>query len=210
MTMEHWNALLVSHVVAALFVLAIGPLQILRRRRDRIHRTMGYLWVAAMYYVCVSSFWIVSEGHFTWLHGLSAFTMVTVTLGLIGAIRRNIRSHRGNMVGSYVGIAVAFGFAVAVPGRAIPQLLAEDPATAVYVAGLVVLSVAVVFVSLKRGGRTGGQAGSRTAAVLAARRGTGRSGPTEAAERAKLADERARAEPADERAWQPATVRTSS
>jgi uncharacterized membrane protein len=149
--MEHWNALLVSHVVAALFVLAIGPLQIFRRRRDRIHRTMGLLWVAAMYYVCVSSFWIVSEGHFTWLHGLSAFTFLTVTLGLIGAIRRNIASHRGNMVGSYIGIAVAFAFAVGAPGRAIPRLLAEDAPTVVYVAGLVVLSVAVVFFSLKRG-----------------------------------------------------------
>lgn len=156
MTMDHWNALLVSHVVAALFVLAVGPVQIFRRRRDRIHRTMGYLWVAAMYYVCASSFWIVSEGHFTWLHGLSAFTIVTVTLGLISAIRRNIRSHLGNMIGSYAGIAVAFIFAVSVPGRAIPQLLAEDAPTGVYVAGLVVLCAVVVFVSLKRGGRTGG------------------------------------------------------
>ena len=184
MTMEHWDALLVSHVVAALFVLAVGPVQILRRRRDRIHRTMGYLWVAAMYYVCLSSFWIVSEGHFTWLHGLSAFTIVTVTLGLVSAMRRNIPSHLGNMVGSYVGIAVAFIFAATVPGRAIPQLLAEDPATAAYVAGLVVLSVVVVFVSLKRGGRTSGPGG-----------------PAEPA---------ARAEPAAQREGQPAAGRTTS
>jgi uncharacterized membrane protein len=162
--MEHWNALLVSHVVAALLVLAIGPVQIFRRRRDRIHRTMGLLWVAAMYYVCVSSFWIVSEGHFTWLHGLSAFTLLTVTLGLMGAIRRNIRSHRGNMVGSYIGIAVAFAFAVGAPGRAIPRLLAADAPTAVYVAGLVVLSVAVVFFSLKRGATPRGPAAGRRAA----------------------------------------------
>ncbi|MDF2049748.1 DUF2306 domain-containing protein [Arthrobacter sp. Cr_A7] len=150
--MEHWNALLVTHVIAALFVLAIGPFQILRRRRDRIHRTMGYLWAAAMYYVCFSSFWIVTAGHFTWLHGLSAFTIVTVTLGLVSAVRRNIRSHLGNMIGSYIGIAVAFVFAIAMPGRAIPQLLAEDPGTAAFVAGLVVLAVVVIFVSLKRGG----------------------------------------------------------
>lgn len=143
--------LLASHVIAALFVLAIGPAQIFRRRRDRIHRTMGYLWVAAMYYVCFSSFWIVSDGHFSWLHGLSAFTIVTVTLGLVSAIRGNIKSHLANMVGSYIGIAVAFIFAVSVPGRAIPRLLAEDAPTAVYVAGLVVLSVAVIFVSLRRG-----------------------------------------------------------
>lgn len=159
--MEPWNVLLVSHVVAALFVLAIGPFQILRRRRDRIHRTMGYLWVAAMYYVCFSSFWIVTAGHFTWLHGLSAFTTVTVTLGLISAIRRNIPSHLGNMIGSYIGIAVAFVFAVAVPGRAIPQLLAEDPGSAVFAAGLVVLTVVVVFVSLQRGGRTDAPQGSK-------------------------------------------------
>ncbi|MCT9623772.1 DUF2306 domain-containing protein [Pseudarthrobacter equi] len=149
--MEHWNVLLVSHVVAALYVLAIGPVQILRRRRDRIHRTMGYLWVATMYYVCVSSFWIVSEGHFTWLHGLSAFTVLTVTLGLVSAIRRNIPAHRGNMVGSYLGIAIAFGFAVGVPGRSIPRLLSADPATAVFVVALVLLSVGAVYLSLLRG-----------------------------------------------------------
>jgi uncharacterized membrane protein len=151
--MEHWTVLLVSHVVAALFVLAVGPVQILRRRRDRVHRTVGYLWVAAMYYVCLSSFGIVSEGHFSWLHGLSAFTIVTVTLGLVSAIRRNIPAHQGNMIGSYIGIAIAFGFAVGVPGRSIPRLLAADPATAVYVALLVVLGVAVVYLSMLRGGK---------------------------------------------------------
>jgi uncharacterized membrane protein len=143
-------------VVAALFVLAIGPLQILRRRRDRIHRTMGYLWVAAMYYVCFSSFWIMSDGRFSWLHGLSAFTIVTVTLGLVSAIRGNIASHVGNMIGSYIGIAVAFVFAVTVPGRAIPELLATDPSSVAFVCGLVVLGTVVIFVSLKRGGRMGG------------------------------------------------------
>ncbi|MBT2514349.1 DUF2306 domain-containing protein [Arthrobacter sp. ISL-30] len=150
--MEHWNVLLVSHVVAALYALAIGPIQILHSRRDRIHRTMGYLWVASMYYVCFSSFGIITEGHFTWLHGLSAFTIVTVTLGLVSAIRHNIAAHRGNMIGSYIGILVAFGFAVGVPGRAIPQLLATDPASAVFVAALVLLAVAVMYVSLFRTG----------------------------------------------------------
>jgi uncharacterized membrane protein len=153
--MEPWNVLLVSHVVAALFVLTIGPVQILRRHRDRIHRTMGYLWVAAMYYVCFSSFWIVSDGHFSWLHGLSAFTIVTVTLGLVSAIRRNIPSHRANMAGSYIGIAIAFIFAVTVPGRAIPDLLSGDPSSVAFVCSLVVLSTAVIFVSLKRGVQPG-------------------------------------------------------
>jgi uncharacterized membrane protein len=172
--MEPWNVLLASHVIAALFVLAIGPVQILRRRRDRIHRTMGHLWVAAMYYVCFSSFWIVSDGHFSWLHGLSAFTIVTVTLGLVSAVRRNIPAHRGNMIGSYIGIAVAFGFAVSAPGRAIPRLLAEDLPTALFVTALVALSVAVVVISLKRGGHPGDRIESKGAAAAAARPGARR------------------------------------
>jgi hypothetical protein len=135
---------------------------------------MGHLWVAAMYYVCFSSFWIVSDGHFSWLHGLSAFTIVTVTLGLIAAVRRNIPAHRGNMIGSYIGIAVAFGFAVSVPGRAIPRLLAEDLPTALYVAALVALSVAVVFISLRRGGRSGTVPASKGPDVAPAGRGVER------------------------------------
>lgn len=151
--MGTWNVLLVSHVVAALYALVIGPVQIFRRRRDRVHRIVGYLWLSAMYYVCVSSFWIVSEGHFTWLHGLSAFTLVTVTLGLVSAIRGNVPAHKGNMIGSYLGIAIAFGFAAGVPSRAIPRMISEDPGTAMFAAGLVVLSVGAVYLSLFRGSR---------------------------------------------------------
>ena len=171
--MESWNVLLASHVVAALFVLAIGPLQILRRRRDSIHRTMGHLWVAAMYYVCFSSFWIVTDGHFSWLHGLSAFTILTVTLGLVSAVRGNIASHMGNMIGSYIGIAVAFVFAATVPGRAIPELLATDPSSVTYVCGLVVLGTVLIFVSLKRGSLRGGPTRTAATAKAAAARVSG-------------------------------------
>jgi hypothetical protein len=68
------------------------------------------------------------------------------------------------MIGSYVGIAVAFIFAVTVPGRAIPDLLATDPSSVAFVCGLVVLSTAVIFVSVKRGGRVGGR--SRTVVTV--------------------------------------------
>lgn len=104
-----------------------------------------------MYYVCLSSFWIVSEGHFTWLHGLSAFTLITVTLGLISAIRDNIPAHRGNMIGTHIGTGIAFGFAVGEPSRSIPELLSVDPATGAFVAALVLLGVGVASLSLLRG-----------------------------------------------------------
>lgn len=144
-----WNPLIASHVIAALYVLVLGPINIFRRRRDRTHRIIGYTWVLGMYFVCFSSFWIVSDGRFSWLHGLSAFTIVTVTLGLVSAIRRNIVAHRANMTGSYIGITIAFVFAVTAPGRAIPQLLATDPATAVVVGVLVLLTAGGLYLAVR-------------------------------------------------------------
>lgn len=148
-----WSPLLVAHVIAALYVVVLGPLNIFRQRRDRAHRIIGYTWVTAMYFVCVSSFWIVTDGHYSWLHGLSAFTIITVTLGLVSAIRRNIVAHRANMVGSYIGIAIAFVFAATAPGRAIPLLLADDPATAVVVVVLVLLTAGALYLSVRPQGR---------------------------------------------------------
>ncbi|NKX55591.1 DUF2306 domain-containing protein [Arthrobacter mobilis] len=147
--MEHWNWLIATHAVAAGYVLVLGPLNIFRRAKDTVHKAVGFTWVGAMYYVCISSFWITHDGGFSWLHGLSAFTLLTVTLGLISAIRGNIAAHRGNMIGSYLGTATAFAFATLAPGRRIPALLAEDPATLAFAAALVLASSAALFLTLR-------------------------------------------------------------
>lgn len=143
-----WNPLLVSHIIAALAALLIAPVNALRRRRDRTHRLLGRVWVGAMLYVCVSSFGIVTDGHFSWLHGLSALTLVTVILGVVAARRRNLLGHVMNMVGSYLGLLIAFLFAALVPSRTIPRLLADDPMTAVVVGLLVVGAVAALVAAL--------------------------------------------------------------
>lgn len=144
-----WNPLLATHVVAALYALLMGPINIVRRRRDRTHRILGYTWAASMYYVCASSFWITTDGHYSWLHGLSAFTMVTVSLGIVGAVRRNRPAHVMNMVGSYLGLLIAFLFAATVPSRAVPRLLSDDPGTAMMVAVLVAAGVAALYLTVR-------------------------------------------------------------
>jgi hypothetical protein len=97
----------------------------------------------------ISSFGIVSDGHFSWLHGPSAFTTVTVSLGIAAAVRGNILGHLLNMVGSYFGLLVAFVFAATVPSRAIPCLLVGDPSTAWLVAAFVAGSVAALYLAVK-------------------------------------------------------------
>ena len=149
-----WNLLLVSHVIAALSALLIAPINMVRRRRDRTHRMLGRAWVASMYYVCLSSFGIVSDGHYSWLHGLSALTLVTVTLGVLAARQRNIPAHIGNMAGSYLGLLIAFFFAALVPTRHIPRLLVSDPTTAIAAALLVAAGVAALYLTVRPEGKT--------------------------------------------------------
>lgn len=149
--MESFTPFIAFHAVAAFFVLVLGPVQILRRRRDRVHRVLGVSWVAAMVVVCVSSFWI-NAGSFSWLHGLSIWTLLSIVLALIGIRRGNVGLHRGFMVGSYLGTLAAFAFAVLVPTRAIPRLLASEPVvawgTALGVAAAVAIWVGVVMKGL--------------------------------------------------------------
>jgi uncharacterized membrane protein len=143
-------ALVAAHALGASLALTLGTWQLLRRARgDRAHRLVGRVWVVAMYWAVLSSFFIkeLNPGQFSWIHGLSAFTFVTLSLGTWAAIRGRIGLHRHFMRGSYVGLIGAFVGAVAVPQRDIPQLLVHRPLvlTATMVA-VIIATVTVVAV----------------------------------------------------------------
>nr|WP_253185289.1 DUF2306 domain-containing protein [Pseudarthrobacter chlorophenolicus] len=88
---------------------------------------MGRVWVAAIYVVVLTSFGIRTlNGGFSWLHGLSILTFITVTVGLAAAMKRNIPPHKSFMLGSYFGVLGAFIGVIAVPERRIPQMALHD------------------------------------------------------------------------------------
>lgn len=122
--------LVAGHALGACLALTLGGWQLLRRTGgDRAHRLVGRVWVVAMYWTVLSSFFIkqLDPGHFSWIHGLSAFTFLTLTLGTWAAIRGRIGLHRHFMRGSYLGLMGAFLGAVVMPLRDIPQLLIHRP-----------------------------------------------------------------------------------
>jgi uncharacterized membrane protein len=127
---EHsWNALIVLHAVAATLAMVVGAVNLVRRRRgDLPHRAIGRVWLGCMYFTATSSFWIqqLRPGSFSWIHGLSAFTIVTLTLGLWNARRGRIRAHAGNMIGTYVGLWGAFVGVAVVPTRLVPQAFQQN------------------------------------------------------------------------------------
>ena len=152
------SLLVAMHALGASLALTLGGWQLLRRiRGDRAHRLVGRVWVVAMYWTVLSSFFItdLDPGHFSWIHGLSALTFVTLSLGTWAAIRGRIGLHRHFMRGSYLGLIGAFLGAVAVPQRDIPQLLVDRPL--VLAAGVVAVLIATVTVVAACSGRSGGR-----------------------------------------------------
>jgi uncharacterized membrane protein len=145
------NVVIALHAGGATIALALGAYQLLRRTKgDRAHRWVGRVWVVAMYWTVLSSFVIkrLRPGHLSWIHGLSVFTFLTLSIGLWAGMTGRIPIHRGFMTGSYFGLVGAFIGAVVVPSRLIPQWAMHQPlgltlgaAVSLGVAGAVVLAV---------------------------------------------------------------------
>ena len=132
--MDGWTLLIAAHAAGATLALMLGGYVVLRRRKgDPLHRRLGVVWVLTMYWVAFSSFGIqeLSPGHFTWIHALSAWTIVSLTIAVWAAVKGRRRLHRQYVVGSYLGLVGAGIAAVAFPVRLVPQTLVHHPLVAV-------------------------------------------------------------------------------
>lgn len=106
------------HLSAALAALLLGGAVLLMRKGTNLHRRLGRAWGALMLVTAVSSFWITRNGEWSWIHLLSAWTLVSLACAVYQVRRGNVRAHRGFMVGTYLGLVGAGAGALA-PGRAL-------------------------------------------------------------------------------------------
>ncbi len=156
-----WSVLLATHAFAAAVALPLGGWQLfVSTKGDHQHRIVGRAWAALMLYVSVTSFWIteLEPGRFSFLHVLSIVTLITVSLGVWSARRGNIESHRGNMIGSWLGLLGAFIAAVVIPARHIPQFVLTEPMQASAALAAVLITTAAVLAAGARLGRVGAMA----------------------------------------------------
>lgn len=115
-----------------------------------------------MWATCASAMFVRPNG-VTWLHGLAVWTATSVGLGVWAVRRGDLRAHRANMIGSYAGTLVAFGFATFVPTRAISRTWSSGPTVMLGTALAVGLAVAATCLAVIR---RHGRPGRRSAAVL--------------------------------------------
>lgn len=114
------------HVISALEAVVLAPIVLLRRRRDRLHKILGYIWVTAMATTALSSFWISGMklvGPFGPIHGLSIFTLWALYIAIRYARSGNRRAHEGvmrNLAFWSLGVAGTLAF---LPGRLMSRTL---------------------------------------------------------------------------------------
>jgi uncharacterized membrane protein len=109
------------HLLSVAVAVPAAALQLAMSKGGSRHRTIGYIWVAAMIVAAVSSFWISSMpmlGPFGPIHILSVITLIGVPQAVMAARRGNIRAHK-LAVFQLVGFALfgAGAFAIFSPGR---------------------------------------------------------------------------------------------
>lgn len=109
------------HVAATLIALVSGAVQLMRKRRGRLHRTLGWTFVVAMAAGALSSFLIHNGrglfGLFGPIHLLSILALVMLPLAVWYARRRNMRGHRIVVLSLFwLGLVIP-GALTLVPGR---------------------------------------------------------------------------------------------
>jgi len=100
------------HVVTALFALFVGLYQFSRRKGGSGHRMVGKIWVSAMVFVALSSFFIHQinpSGLFSPIHLLSVFVLGSLYFSIRAVKSGNIRAHEFSMLGMFLGGLVFAG-----------------------------------------------------------------------------------------------------
>ena len=108
------------HAFAAMAAFALGLVQFNAPKGTLQHRTLGWIWVALMAAVAISSFWIHQlrlVGAFGPIHLLSIFMLAMLPLAVWRAHKHQVDAHRWTMTGLFLGALVVAGLFTLLPGR---------------------------------------------------------------------------------------------
>lgn len=124
-----YTQLVYLHLATVLPAFAIGAFQLIRRKGTPTHKLLGKIYMILMLATGLITLAMPAEvgprvlNHFGFIHLFSFLTLYNVPAAFLAARRGNIRAHRANMIGLYIGgILIAGSFAFA-PGRMLHEWL---------------------------------------------------------------------------------------
>ncbi len=100
-----------GHIATILIAVILTPVMLLRRRGDRLHRRLGWVWAGAMALTASFSFGIrgLNGASLSFIHILSAWTLIQVPLIVWHARNHNHRGHRNAVRGMVIGALLIAG-----------------------------------------------------------------------------------------------------
>jgi uncharacterized membrane protein len=109
-----WNTIpanVWAHIATILVALALTPVMLLRQRGTPGHRQLGWIWAIAMFLTALVSFDVrlINQGSFSFIHILSAWTMIQVPVIVWSARTKNVKRHRGSVRGMIIGALLLAG-----------------------------------------------------------------------------------------------------
>jgi uncharacterized membrane protein len=123
--------MILLHMLFAFAALILGGVQLASSKGTRAHKLRGYVWVASMVVVCLTSFSIkevmpngIFGGHSP-LHLLSLFVLAQLGRGIYFAKKNNIEKHRRCMTYTYIGGLIIAGIFTFMPGRLLFKVIVE-------------------------------------------------------------------------------------
>ena len=142
------------HAAAALIAVRLGPVPLYRKRRDRLHKVTGYIWVVAMFTVALSAVFIHSFaviGPFNPLHGFAILTVWSLFTGMRHIFASRVCGHQMTFRSLYWFGLMAAGLANFLPDRLTNEALFAGNDNLGWIA--IAIGVAVV-IGVARSGQT--------------------------------------------------------
>ncbi|MDE0310306.1 MAG: DUF2306 domain-containing protein [Acidiferrobacterales bacterium] len=98
------------HIAAAVGAVLLGTVILSSSKGTRRHKLLGRIWVVLMSVTAIGSFNIrdlSGDGDLSWIHALSAFTMISMVYAVYMIRQGNRRAHLSAMIGCLIGALVA-------------------------------------------------------------------------------------------------------
>ena len=111
------------HLIATSTAVVLGAIIFSRTKGTSSHRVLGRIWVGLMALAAISSLWIPSFLHFSWVHLFILVVSVSIPTALFQIRRGRVRAHRSWMIGTFVGLIGAGIGALVGPDRLIGAAL---------------------------------------------------------------------------------------
>ncbi len=153
----HADPAIQIHAFSAIAAALIGAFVLWRRKGTLWHKMLGRLWVALMLVTATSALFIHEIkliGPFSPIHLFSLFTYIGVGQGLHAVIvRRDVRRHRAEMQGVYIGALMLAGAFTFLPGRRMHQVVFGPEAgwsQSLVTIGLILSLSAIVWLRMRR------------------------------------------------------------